>query len=173
MYILLGLALLALAITAAIGLDVVPVEHKVARHWQAALWAVLLVLMVHTLILFYFLATGKQLRVLMQTSGREVNRAYLAELLLYKKRVFPWVMWALFSTIAAFVVGGGVLVGAVPKPVHTGLGLLSLGSNFVGAVIEVRTIRRNSRLIHTIEREYIDDAGPADASRGLPDAPRV
>lgn len=163
MYILLGSALAALALTVAIGFDLVPTEHKVAQHWQTALWAILLVLMAHTLILFYFLATGKQLRVLMQTSGREVDRDHLASLRLYKSRVFPWVMWALFSSIATFVVGGGVLFGAVPKLVHTSLALLALGSNFVGAVIEVRYIRRNSRLIHTIEREYLDAAPPKPA----------
>ena len=109
----------------------------------------------HTLVLFYFLATGKQLRTLMESSERGVYRHYLADLRRFKSRVFPWVMTALFGTIAAFVVGGGVLVGAVPRSVHAVLGVGALLGNVVGAVVEIAYIERNTRLIRAIEREYL------------------
>jgi len=155
MYILLAAALAALLGTVGVAAGWIPSDHRVARHWQTALWAVLLVLSVHTLILFYFLATGKQLRVLMETSGRAVNRGYLAELRGFKSRVFPWVMAALGVTIVAFILGGGVLVGALPGWTHTILGFVTIGINFVAAGIEISCIRRNSRIIHAIEAEYL------------------
>src|SRR5438874_11640004 len=94
MYVLLFCGLAALLATAAIGAGWLPAEHRVARHWQVALWAVLLLLLAHTVVMFYFLATGKQLRTLMEGSGRQVNREYLADLRLFKNKVFPWVMAA-------------------------------------------------------------------------------
>jgi hypothetical protein len=165
MYVLLLAATAGMLFTAAVGRGLVGPEHLVARHWQSAIWSVLLVLLGHTVVLFYFLATGKQLRVLMQGSGRPVNHAWLAELRLFKARVFPWVMAAQFTTIATFVIGGGVLVGAVPRPVHAALGLLALTANLVGAAVEIAYIGRNSRLIHAIEREYLPPATAPDTSR--------
>ena len=155
MYVLLFAAVAAMLVTTGIALGVGSVPHQVAIHWQSAIWAVLFVLMAHTLVLFYFLATGKQLRTLMETSGREVDRHYLADLRRFKSKVFPWVMWALFSTIATFVIGGGVRVGMVPRPVHAALGALALFCNVVGAGVEIASIERNTRLIQAIEREYL------------------
>ena len=156
MYALLLTSIPLLLFTGWLGLHSVSLEHGVARHWQVALWTVLVVLMAHTLVMFYFLATGKQLKTVMQSSGREVNRAHLAELRLIKNKVFPWIMAALFSTIATFVVGGGVLVGAVPKLVHGLLASAALVSSLVGVVLEIRFVERNRRIIQAIERDYLD-----------------
>jgi hypothetical protein len=155
MYVLLAAAMAALLWTVAVATGWIPSDHKVARHWQTALWAVLLILSVHTLILFYFLATGKQLRVLMETSGRGVDRDHLIALKGFKSRVFPWVMWALAATIVAFIVGGGVLVGAIPPWIHRVLGILTVGTNLVATAVEIACIQRNSRIIHAIEAEYL------------------
>ena len=155
MYLMIVAALVALFGTVAVATGWIPSDHRVARHWQTALWAVLLVLSVHTLILFYFLATGKQLRVLMETSGRGVNKGYLVELRGFKSRVFPWVMGALGVTIAAFILGGGVLVGALPGWIHSFLGLATVVINLVTAGIEITCIHRNSQIIHAIEAEYL------------------
>ena len=99
---------------------------------------------------------GKQLRVLMQESGREVNRQHLADMTTFKTYVFPPLMMAVGATIATFVVGGGVLVGSVPIWVHSSFGFLSLAMNGVAGYREFRCIRRNARLIGQIEAEYID-----------------
>ncbi|MFQ5599041.1 MAG: hypothetical protein ACE5G2_00650 [Candidatus Krumholzibacteriia bacterium] len=155
MYGLLLGGFVGLVVTSALGLGWIPTDHLLALHWQAAIWTVLLVLSAHTTILFYFLATGKQLRVLMQESGRPVNAEYLADMKLYKAKVFPPLMGALFATMAAFVVGGGVVVGSVPGEVHLGLGILALVANFVAGIREVSYIQRNSRLMCAIEREYL------------------
>ena len=156
MYALLLGSFVLLLLTGWLGMHGVDGEHGVARHWQVALWTVLLVLMAHTLVMFYFLATGKQLKTVMQSSGREVNRAHLSDLRLIKNKVFPWIMAALFSTIATFVVGGGVLVGAVPRLVHFLLAIVAGMSNLVGVVLEIRYIERNRRIIQAIERDYLD-----------------
>ena len=156
MYALLLGSFVALLVTGWLGLRGVGAEHGIARHWQVALWTVLLVLMAHTLVMFYFLATGKQLKTVMQSSGREVNRAHLSDLRLIKNKVFPWIMAALFSTIATFVVGAGVRVGGVPRLVHLVLAIVAAISNLVGVVLEIRYVERNSRIIRAIERDYLD-----------------
>ena len=156
MYALLLGSFVALLVTGWLGLPGAGGSHGVARHWQVALWTVLLVLMAHTLVMFYFLATGKQLKTVMQSSGREANRQHLSDLRLIKNKVFPWIMAALFSTIATFVVGGGVLVGAVPRLVHLVLAIIAAISNLVGVVLEIRYIQRNSRIIQATERDYLD-----------------
>ncbi len=156
MYALLFGGFAGLAYTTALGLGWVRSEHLVALHWQAAIWTVLLLLSAHTVVMFYLLATGKQLRVLMQESGRQVNMEYLAEMRQFKARVFPPLMAAVGATIATFVVGGGVLVGSVPLWVHSAFGFLALVTNAVAGFREVRSIRRNTRLIRRIEQEYLD-----------------
>ena len=156
MYAILTAGFAGLAYTAGIGLGWVPTEHRVAVHWQAAIWTVLLLLSGHTVVMFYFLATGKQLRVLMQESGRDVNRQYLADMTTFKTYVFPPLMMAVGATIATFVVGGGVLVGSVPIWVHSSFGFLSLAMNGVAGYREFRCIRQNARLIGRIEAEYLD-----------------
>ena len=155
MYAMLLAGFAGLSYTTAIGLGWVPTEHRVAVHWQAAIWTVLLLLSGHTVVMFYFLATGKQLRVLMQESGRDVNVQHLQDLKMFKALVFPPLMMAVGATIATFVVGGGVLVGSVPIWVHSGFGFLSLATNGVAGYREFRCIRRNARLIQQIEADYL------------------
>ncbi len=145
----------ALLATSALGMGWIPAAHKVAVHWTTAIWAVLLLLSAHTTILFYFLATGKQLRVVMQESGRPVNQAYLADLRQFKARVFPPLMLATGLTIATFVIGAGVLVGTVPHQVHLALALATLLANAVAGARELACIRRNSLLITKIEAEFL------------------
>lgn len=156
MYTMLWGGFAGLAYTMTLGLGWLPSEHKVAVHWQAAIWTVLLLLSAHTVVMFYFLATGKQLRVLMQESGRTVNTQYLLDLRLFKARVFPPLMMAVGATIATFVVGGGVLVGSVPMWVHSSFGFLTLATNAVAGFREMQCIRQNSLLIRRIEAEYLD-----------------
>ncbi|UCE02853.1 MAG: hypothetical protein JSW67_01210 [Candidatus Latescibacterota bacterium] len=156
MYALVIAGFAGLVVTMAIGLGWIPTEHKVAWHWQTAIWTVLLLLSAHTVVMFYFLATGKQLRVLMQESGRPVNREYLLALRAFKSKVFPPLMLAIGTTIATFVIGAGVLVGSVPRVVHFGLAIVALISNAVAAAREFSYIRRNTRLIAAIERDYLE-----------------
>jgi hypothetical protein len=155
MWILFVTGYAGLVLTSALGLGWIPSAHRVADHWTAAIWSVLLLLGAHTTILFYFLATGKQLRVLMQESGRPVNHAYLADLRRYKARVFPVLMLATGLTIATFVIGAGVLVGTLPRQVHLALAIATLAANAVAGARELVSIRRNSLLINKIEREFL------------------
>ena len=156
MYAMLSGGFAGLVYTSALGLGWVQTEHLVALHWQAAIWTVLLLLSGHTVVMFYFLATGKQLRVLMQESGREVNTQHLMDMRLFKMRVFPPLMMAVGATIATFVVGAGVYVGSVPSWVHSGFGFLALATNAVAGFREFRCIRQNNRIIRQIEAEYLD-----------------
>lgn len=152
---MLGAGFGGLLLTMGLGLGWIHAEHRIAWHWQVAIWTVLLLLAAHTLVLFYFLATGKQLRVLMQSSGLPVNQQYLQEMRLYKSRVFPPLMLAIGATITTFVVGAGVSVGTVPGTVHLALALLALLSNLHAGFREMRFLRCNSRLIRKIELEYL------------------
>ncbi len=156
MYAMLAGGFAGLAFTSVVGLGWVPTEHLIALHWTAAIWTVLLLLSAHTVVMFYFLATGKQLRVLMQESGREVNTAYLLDMRAFKASVFPPLMMAVGATIATFVVGAGVLTQWIPVWVHSAFAFLTVVTNAVAGVREIRCIRRNSRLIRQIEAEYLD-----------------
>jgi hypothetical protein len=118
---------------------------SVGRHITVALIATMIVMLSHTVTIFYFVGTGSAIE--RETEERGLDRLYLDEAKRFRKRLFPWALAATFLTMFAAMFGGGVHVGSLSPLVHHLLALLTLVSNGVALARVPGALARNNQLL--------------------------
>lgn len=134
-----------LLVSAAMGYATAYGMAAVGTHVNVALIATMVVLLSHTITIFYFVGAGSAVE--RETEERGLDRLYLDEAKRFRKRLFPWALLATFLTMFTAMLGGGVHVGAVPPLVHHVLALLTLVSNGVALARVPGALIRNNRLL--------------------------
>jgi hypothetical protein len=117
-------------------------------HFFIGLAATLVTLLVHTLVLLYFLGTARSLAEAVERHGlppdvlrwnREARR-----------RVFPWLAGAALLSAAAAILGGGADTGRVPRWCHGLAGLACVVVNALAFVVELSAVARNMQVIESV-----------------------
>jgi hypothetical protein len=139
------LSLPLLIASAALGYTAAHGNGVLGTHVNVALIATMVVLLSHTITIFYFARAGAAVE--RETEERGLDRLYLDEAKRFRKRLFPWALAATFLTMFTAMLGGGVHVGAVPPLVHHVLALLTLVSNGVALARVPGALIRNNRLL--------------------------
>lgn len=160
------LTVLAVAAVVVSGFLVRAGMSTVTMHVYVATPIIVFAMLTHTMTIFYFIGTGKEIKD--RVRERSLDEAYVRESRRFKGLVFPPAALSLGLLIAAFVVGGGVDVGAIPWPVHMILALLALALSVIAALRAARMIYRNVILV---ERLTEDLAGPSKAGDHADPAP--
>lgn len=119
-------------------------------HLLVGLLSSLLLLFSHCWIMFYLIGTGKAIKEAVAENGLEA--AIVAETKRYKAETFGWMMLAMGLAMAAFILGGGVYTGAVPRSVHHALFYLALAAQVWTLVRETRVLTANDRLMADLDR---------------------
>jgi hypothetical protein len=133
---------LALAGTMVLGyLPAVPLRH----HFLAALGSTFLLVMGHSFIMFFLIATGVALKEM--EKGRNWGEGFRRRIVAMKQRVFPLMTGALLIVIANFIVGAGAHTRALPGWLHAGLAWITLGVCLITLHREYRVLGENNRLI--------------------------
>lgn len=135
---------LALAGTMALGY-LVPGPGAVKQHFLAALGATFLLVMGHSFIMFFLIATGVEMKEIEKAHGW--GQGFRKRLVQMKSRVFPLMTGALLLVIANFIVGAGAHTRALPGWVHAGLAWATLATCVVTLHREYRVLGENNRLI--------------------------
>lgn len=134
-----------LVVSAALGYMTAYGTVTVGRHITIALITTMIVLLSHTITIFYFVGAGSAIE--RETEERGINRVYLDEAKRFRRRLFPWALIATFLTMATAMLGGGVHVKAVPPFVHHTLALLTLVTNGVALARVPRSLIQNNQLL--------------------------
>ncbi|HEV8253932.1 MAG TPA: hypothetical protein VGQ78_04205 [Vicinamibacteria bacterium] len=124
----------------------VPADPSWMRpHFLLALLATLLLVMGHSFVMFFMIATGVELKDLEREAGW--GDSFRRRTIALKARMFPAVTLALALVIANFILGGGAHTRALPRWVHEVLAWATLVSALVALRREHRALGENNRLI--------------------------
>ena len=121
--------------------------HLVTRHVGYAIPTVLFSLFSQSMVIFYFIGTGRLVKD--ETAGRPEaeRRAIHAALRRFKARTSPPATFALLSAIGVFVLGGAVHTKALLPWTHLASSVAAAAIHAWALAAEWTTFRENHRLM--------------------------
>jgi hypothetical protein len=121
--------------------------HLVTRHVGYAIPTVLFSLFSQSMVIFYFIGTGRLVKD--ETAGypEAERRAVHAALRRFKARTSPPATFALLSAIGVFVLGGAVHTKALPPWTHLASSVAAAAVHAWALASEWTTFRENHRLM--------------------------
>jgi hypothetical protein len=138
-----ALGTLGLAATMLFGYGVPAVTLK--THFMAALLSTTILVMAHSFIMFFLIATGVEMKELEKAErwGDSFRRRTIA----LKSRIFPLLSGALLLVIANFILGAAAHTRALPAWVHEGTAWVTLVTCLLALARSYRVLGDNNRLI--------------------------
>ncbi len=149
------------------------VQSVVAQHLLFSLGGLILALMVHGLVLTYFMGTGRWMEE--TTTSYGLDEKWRKENTTLKYRTLPWMIGSVFLLIAAGAFGAAAdpasavgfqgALGLTPANWHFFAAMSALGMHLVASFLEYFAIVRNGELII----EMMKDVGRVRAEHQSPD----
>jgi hypothetical protein len=140
-------------------------DAGILRHTTLSLFAVLLTLLSHSMLLFYLIGKGRAIREAVAEGG--LSRDPVVAFARVRGPVFSIATLSMLVTMAAGIVGGGVVTGSVARWVHVGLAYLALAANAVTLRAELHALREGARIVADIDRRLgLGSGGEAHPSPG-------
>ena len=148
-----AIALLTLAVvgTAAFG-AVVGLGFRLAgdprlmrAHFLAALGATTLLVMAHSFIMFFLIATGVEMKEMEKARGW--GDSFRRRIIAFKSQAFPAMTSALLLVMANFILGAAAHTRVIPYWAHGAVGVLTFAVCALALYREYRVLGDNNRLI--------------------------
>lgn len=153
---------LALAATILLGYQVPGDAASMKRHFLAALGTTTLLVMAHSFIMFFLIATGVELKDMARDKGW--GDSFRRRTIALKSRVFPLMTVALLMVMANFILGAAAHTRAIPARVHEALAWATLVACLGALWREYLVLGDNNRLIdEAATRRGAEDARPRGA----------
>jgi hypothetical protein len=159
---LLGFALfgtIALLGSIVIGYTVPAQVAALKAHFLMALLSTTLLVMAHSFIMFFLIATGVEMKDMEKERGW--GDSFRRRTIKMKGQVFPAMTFALLLVLANFVMGAAAHTRAVPARVHEVLAWVTLSTCVFTLYREWRVLGDNNRLIAEAALRREDTPGPA------------
>ena len=134
-----------LALLASILLGYAVPDASLRSHFLLGLLSTMLLVMAHSFIMFFLIATGVEMKEMEQARGW--GDSFRRRTIRMKGEVFPAMTFALLLVIANFILGAAAHTRAVPALVHEGLAWLTLLACLFTLQREWRALGENNRLI--------------------------
>lgn len=119
----------------------------VTKHVAYAIPTVLLSLFSQSMVIFFFIGTGRLVKDEIAASPEAERRAVLDVLRGFKRATSPPATFALLSAIAVFVLGGAVHTKALPSWVHLTASLTAVATHFWALAAEWGAFIENGKLM--------------------------
>jgi hypothetical protein len=123
----------------------VPGAVSMKTHFMAALLSTTLLVMAHSFIMFFLIATGVEMKDLEKAAGG--GDSFRRRTIALKSRIFPMLSWALLLVIANFILGAAAHTRALPPWVHEALAWATLVTCLLAFARSYRVLGDNNRLI--------------------------
>lgn len=146
-----AMALVA-AIMAGLGsaYDFLPMTVHLRTHVLLAIFAAFMVLLGHSMTMFYFIGTGVRMKELVaEHAVTEEDLVYPTRR--FKAKVFPFATMALLFTMITFILGGGVDRGSLPGWVHLIVAVAAMVLHFMAIQKEAWAIHANIKLFDRLD----------------------
>jgi hypothetical protein len=118
---------------------------EVRRHVVAALATTTLLVMAHSFIMFFLIATGVSIKEL--EKERAWGDSFRKRTLVLKGRVFPVLTLALLLVMANFILGAAAHTRVIPAWAHGALAWITLAVSTLALARSYRVLGENNRLI--------------------------
>jgi hypothetical protein len=141
-----ALALVGLVFTSVQGFAVTA-GPLVTRHVGYAIPTVLFSLFSQSMVIFYFIGTGKMVKAEVANFAEPDRSTILRALARFKMQTSPPATFALLSAIAVFVLGGAAHTRALPPWVHLAAALAAVATHLWAFLAEWRAFAENNRLM--------------------------
>jgi hypothetical protein len=135
----------ALALTTALGYLVPGDVALMRQHFLLALGSTTILVMAHSFIMFFLIATGVELKDMEKAEGW--GDSFRRRTIAMKSRVFPAMTFAILLVIANFILGAAAHTHAVPAWVHHGVAWATVLLCLVTLHREYLVLGDNNRLI--------------------------
>ena len=123
---------------------------SISRHISLGIFATLVTLLAHSMMMFYLIGKGKAVKDAMaegQLSGDHARRIALA-----RKPVFSIGTAAMAVTIVAALLGASVDTGVLPPMVHATIAWGAIACNLAAAKIEIDALTTSSRVVDEVNK---------------------
>lgn len=124
-------------------------SQDVFRHATFAVFVTLMLLLSHSMTMFYLIGKGKAIRDAASEAG--LSTRYADTIAALRRPVFKHGSLAMFVTILAALLGGAVDTGMLPVPVHWVLAAASVGSNLKALKEEVAALTAATRITREVD----------------------
>lgn len=166
-----AIALLTLALVGTLGLlGAMLVGYRVPgdagfmkSHFLAALVTTTVLVMAHSFIMFFLIATGVELKDMEKERGW--GDSFRRRTIAFKSRVFPAMTLALLLVMANFILGAAAHTRALPAWLHEGLAWTTLLVCAFTLHREYRVLGENNKLIDEAARRRKGDVGMERGTR--------
>jgi hypothetical protein len=139
------LGTLALVASTLVGFVVAPGAAFMRQHFLWALVSTFLLVMGHSFVMFFLLATGVEMKDLEKARGW--GDSFRRRTVAMKGRVFPVMTSALLLVIVNFMMGAAAHTRAVPRWVHLALAWTTVATCLLALWREYQVLGDNNRLI--------------------------
>ena len=123
----------------------IPERHSLANHFVLSLGSTFLLVMAHSFIMFFLIATGVELKDMEKAAGW--GDSFRRRTIRMKSQVFPAMTSALLLVIANFILGAAAHTRAIPGVVHEALAWTTLATCVFALLREYQVLGDNNRLI--------------------------
>jgi len=147
-----ALALVTLTLISAIGLIVTMVFGYMSvenltilwRHVSFATISTLIILLSHSMTMFYLIGTGKAIKQAVKENG--LDKRLAEETIRFKSKVFPLATLAILLIMSGFIIGGGVATHVIPSIAHEIVAWMAAISNMAAFFVELKYLFLNNLL---------------------------
>ena len=150
---------MAQALVSAVGLGLVGMIAAVilglrgadiSRHISFGIFSTLIVLLAHSMMMFYLIGKGKAVKDAM--AEYSVTGDYYRRIAAARKPVFSIGTFAMAVTMTAAIIGASVDTGVVPPIVHAMIAYGAIASNLAAIKIEIDALTASSRVVDEVNR---------------------
>lgn len=139
-----ALGLLGLAATAWLGLR----GTDVARHISFGFFSTMVLLLSHSMLMFYLIGKGKAVKDAM--AENKVSGEYFARIAAARKPVFSVGSFAMAVTMAAAILGASVDTGVLPPVVHAMIAYGAIATNLAAVKVEIDALAEAARVVDEV-----------------------
>ena len=139
-----GVGLLGLVSAAVLGL----LGTDVGRHISFGFFAAMILLLAHSMMMFYLIGKGKAVKDAMAEAGLAGDQ--YRRIAVARKPVFSIGTLAMAVTIVAAILGASVDTGVLPPVVHAMIAYGAIACNVAALKIEVSALAESSRIVDEV-----------------------
>ena len=141
-----GIGLLGLVSAAVLGLR----GTDVGRHISFGIFSTMVVLLAHSMMMFYLIGKGKAVKDAMAEGGLTGDQH--RRIAMVRKPVFSIGTLAMAVTMVAAVLGASVDTGVLPSIVHGMIAYGAIACNVAALKIEFAALTESSRIVDEVNR---------------------
>lgn len=124
--------------------------EQLYQHITLATFVTLVVLLTHSMVMFYLIGKGKAIREAAAEGG--LSESYGQEIARLRKPVFSLGSVAMALTMATAIIGAGVDTQVLPAQVHGLLALAAVAANLATLRIELTALMASNRITDEVNR---------------------